>query len=237
MLYACNRISTQQSKPTTETLEWAHRLLLYAFKHPNAQLVYHASDLILKGASDASYLGDENAQSRAGGYWYLGDKDNDKLNGHVLCISKIIPAIVASAGEAEYAALFLNAKEAEELRNTLDDFGHKQTSTPIVCDNAFTTKLAQNNVKQKRSKAIDMRWHWIRVRVAQKHFEIQWISGATNIADFFTKALPTKKFIKYKTQLIHSPSADQQYANYARIKHQQKWFQRFPNYSSNKFIT
>jgi hypothetical protein len=56
-------------------MEWADRLPLYALKHPNAQLIYKASDLILKGASDASYLGDENAQSRAGGYWYLGNKD------------------------------------------------------------------------------------------------------------------------------------------------------------------
>ncbi len=229
MLYACNKISTQQANPTTETMEWADRLLLYALKHPNAQLIYKASDLILKGASDASYLGDENAQSRAGGYWYLGNKDNEDINGHVLCISKIIPAIVASAGEAEYAALFMNAKEGEELRNTLEDFGYKQHATQILCDNSFSTNLAKNMVKQKRSKAIDMRWHWIRERVAKQHFEIKWTPGITNIADFFTKALPVKKFINYKTQIIHSPIYDEQYANYARRKHQQKWLMRFTN--------
>jgi hypothetical protein len=227
MLLACNKISTKQANPTTETAEWAERLLLYANTYPNAKLIYRASDLILKGASDASYLGDDDAQSRAGGYWYLGDKDNNEINGHILCLSKLIPAIVASAGEAEYAALFLNAQEAESIRNTLADFGYPQQATPILSDNSFATNLANDAVKQKRSKAIDMRWHWIRERVRNKHFEISWTPGTTNIADFFTKALPVSKFNIYKKQIIHSPEKEQQQANLARIAHQNKWYARF----------
>jgi hypothetical protein len=227
MLFACNKISTKQANPTTETAEWAEHLLLYANKFPNAKLIYRASDLILKGASDASYLGDDDAQSRAGGYWYLGDKDNDTINGHILCVSKLIPAIVASAGEAEYAALFLNAQEAESIRNTLADFGYPQKATPILSDNSFSTNLANDVVKQKRSKAIDMRWHWIRERVRNKHFEIFWTPGTTNIADFFTKALPVTKFNIYKKQIIYSPENEQQQANWTRIVHQKKWYARF----------
>jgi hypothetical protein len=109
----------------------------------------------------------------------------------------------------------------------LADFNYIQDATPILCDNSFATNLANDTVKQKRSKAIDMRWHWIRERVKQQHFDITWTSGETNIADFFTKALPTIKFKKYKAQLIHSPEADTNFAYLARIKHQTKWYKRF----------
>lgn len=33
-----------------------------------------------------------------------------------------------------------------------------------------------------------MRFHWIKDRVKQKHFEVIWEPGSTNLADFFTKA-------------------------------------------------
>ena len=46
------------------------------------------------------------------------------------------------------------------------------------------------SVKMKRSKSIDMRFHWIRDRIKQGHFVVTWIKGANNLADFFTKALP-----------------------------------------------
>jgi hypothetical protein len=41
---------------------------------------------------------------------------------------------------------------------------------------------------------MDMRFHWVRDRVRQGQFNIQWRPGAVNLADFFTKALPVSKF-------------------------------------------
>lgn len=45
-------------------------------------------------------------------------------------------------------------------------------------------------MRQKRSKAWDMRYHWIRDRVAQEQFEIFWDKGTNNYADYFTKHHP-----------------------------------------------
>jgi hypothetical protein len=36
-----------------------------------------------------------------------------------------------------------------------------------------------------------MRWHWIRDRVRQHHFQVQWQPGHRNLADLFTKDHPT----------------------------------------------
>ena len=47
--------------------------------------------------------------------------DQLKVNGPVECISTIIPTVVSSAFEAEYAAMFINGNTAAGIRNTLAD--------------------------------------------------------------------------------------------------------------------
>jgi hypothetical protein len=95
--------------------------------------------------------------------------------------------VVSSAAEAELGALFHNGKEAAWLRTTLTDMGHPQPPTPIQTDNACAAGIANDTVKQRRSKAVDMRFYWIRDRVAQKQFVVHWRKGADNLADYFTK--------------------------------------------------
>jgi hypothetical protein len=60
-------------------------------------------------------------------------------------------------------------------------------------------------VKPKHSKAIDMRYHWIRDQIVQKKFVVYWAPGASNLADFFTKALPVAKHQELKSFLITLP--------------------------------
>eukprot|EP00957_Ditylum_brightwellii_P151696 11552278-Ditylum_brightwellii.AAC.1 len=63
--------------------------------------------------SDASYLSERNACSRAAGHFYLANKNNEDFNnGAILTLSTIICHVVASALEAELTALFYNAREA-----------------------------------------------------------------------------------------------------------------------------
>ena len=80
--------------------------------------------MVLHVQKDASYLSENNARSVAGAIFYIGNKNHPKIiNGSILALSTIIPAVVASAAEAEYAALFLVAQEAVNLRNILQDLG------------------------------------------------------------------------------------------------------------------
>jgi hypothetical protein len=60
----------------------------------------------------------------------------------------------------------------------------------MVTDNECARGIANETVKQKRSKAIDMRFYWIRDRVAQKQFKICWQKGSDNLADYYTKHHP-----------------------------------------------
>lgn len=57
----------------------------------------------------------------------------------------------------------------------------------IISDNACAVGSAHDTVKQKRSNAIDMRYHWIRDRTKMGHFTIDWLPGKENMAEYFIK--------------------------------------------------
>jgi hypothetical protein len=185
MLHALNEIAS--SKHTEETMEATRYFLNYAACNPNGKVVYRKSDMILQGDSDAAYLVCPEARSRAGGYIYCGDKDKKLFNGPVLVLSKKIKNVVSSASEAEVAALYLNAQEMVPMRQCLEELGHPQPATPLKTDNSTATGIINNTIKQKRSKAIDMRYYWLRDRVQQGQFNVYWEPGINNLADYTTK--------------------------------------------------
>jgi hypothetical protein len=145
--------------------------------------------MILHVYSDASYLTEPEARSRAGGHHYLGNLPGKPgiLNGPILNLSKVLKGVMLSAAEAKIGALYLNAKEATVIRTTLAEMGHPQPATPMETNNSTACGIMNRTVKQVRSKAIDMRFYWVRDRVEQGHFRIYWAPGVKNIADYFTK--------------------------------------------------
>jgi hypothetical protein len=54
-------------------------------------------------------------------------------------------------------------------------------------DNTTATGYINGTIKQKRTKAMDMRFYWIKDRVKQGQFKIYWGPGFQKLADYFTK--------------------------------------------------
>ena len=185
---ALSSIAAAQTQGTQKTLEAVHQLLDYVATHPDAAIKYLASDMILAVHSDASYLSERHSRSRAAGHFFLVDKANPKVsNGPVLTLSTIIRHVMASASEAELAALFYNAREAIPLRITLEELGHPQPRTTITTDNATAVGLTTGKMVPKRSKMMDMRFHWLKCREAQKQFNYEWAPAEENRADYPSK--------------------------------------------------
>ena len=69
MLAALNAISASQANATRTTMGDIVWILNYAVTHPDATINYHASDMILHVASDASYICEEQACTRSGGHF------------------------------------------------------------------------------------------------------------------------------------------------------------------------
>ena len=73
--------------------------------------------------------------------------------------------VMASIGEAEYAAAFYAAQMAAGLRKTLADLGYPRPPTYILVDNKIAYGIASNRIEPKRTKSIDMQFHCLRDRV------------------------------------------------------------------------
>jgi hypothetical protein len=207
-LHALGTLSSAQSKGTQKTAVAMIDFLNYCATHPEATLRYVASDMVLYTHSDASYLTDTEARSRAWGHHYLG-KTPEKSpihNGAILDISKILRMVVASAAEAEVGALFLNGQEATILRLILSEMGHPQGPTPMRTDNDTAYGIINGTVKQKRSKAIDMRFYWLQDRAQQNQFRIYWAPGKFNFADYMTKDHPAKDHQEMRPVHLHEPT-------------------------------
>ena len=62
--------------------------------------------------------------------------------------------------------------------------------------------IANNTFNLKRTKTIDMRYHWIRDQVKLRVFRITWKAGKFNLADFFTKAHPVKHHLDIRWKYV-----------------------------------
>ena len=113
--------------------------------------------------------------------------------------------VVASAGEGETGAAFYNGQEIMPLRQTLIELGHPQPATPLRTDNAFTAGFSAGTIKQRRSKAIDMRFYWLKDRQAQGQLNIYWRPGATNLADYPSKHHAPAHHRRMRTTYLHEP--------------------------------
>jgi hypothetical protein len=209
MLTAINKIASRQAKPTSLIKKEVERFLQYANKWPESTMRVRASDMKLVCHSDGSYLSESEARSRAGGIIFLGDcGDNEAPNAPICFLSVIIKTVVSSATATEYAAAFIVAQAAISIINTLADLGYPQSETEIFCDNKCAVGLANNTFNLKRTKTIDMRYHWIRDQVKLKVFKVTWKAGKLNLADFFTKAHPVKHHQEIRWKYVHMEEND-----------------------------
>ena len=211
LLVALGDLAAVQTQSTEETLDKVMWLLNYVATHPDAKITYVASDMCLHAHSDASYLSAPKARSRAGGHFFLSTRqkqgDNPALvpiNGPIHIISKIIKFVMGSAAEAEIGAGYMTAQDSIPIRTALEEMGHPQPPTPIQVDNTTAVGFANKTIKQKRSKAIDMRFYWLQDRCNQGQFIIYWAPGSTNLADYHTKHHPPAHHTKMRQTIMHS---------------------------------
>jgi hypothetical protein len=165
MLVALSSLAAEQCNPTERTMEKVKQFLDYASTQEDAVITYKASDMVLAIHSDASYLSEPKARSRPGGHFFMSANEEDpRDNGAVHTVAKIIKAVMSSATEAELGGLFINAKTAVPIRTTLEELGHKQPPTPIQTDNSTACGVANNEIQPKATKAMDMRFYWLKDR-------------------------------------------------------------------------
>ena len=88
------------------------------------------------------------------------------------------------------------------VQSLLKELGVKSTQVPCLwCDNLGATYLFANLVFHARTKHIEIDFHFVRERVAQKKLDIRFVHSKDQTSDGFTKPLPTRSFEDFKHNL------------------------------------
>jgi hypothetical protein len=107
-----------------------------------------------------------------------------------------------SSTEAEYKALANATAEMMWIQKLLTELRvpHVRVAR-LWCDNLGATYLSANPVFHARTKYIEIDFHFVRERVAQKLLDIRFIASRDQVADDFTKSLPVVKLHQFRRNL------------------------------------
>ena len=84
----------------------------------------------------------------------------------------------------------------------LKELGVKTRQIPCLwCDNLGATYLSANPIFHARAKHIEIDFHFVRERVAQKLLDIRFIPTGDQVADGFTKPLQLSQLQAFKNNL------------------------------------
>jgi hypothetical protein len=194
--HAVGMLGRFSSRPTESHWSAAKHVLKYFARTAGMGLQFEGTSLLhLVGSCDADYAGDKSLAKSTSGYaMRLGETV-------VSWKSKLQSTTSTSTTEAELKALSAGAREALWLRRVLAEFGIRQYTIPLQCDNQATLALVRSTALSDRSKHIDVQHFFVRERETMNEIRLEYVASALNVADVLTKPLARDAFAKHRTTL------------------------------------
>jgi hypothetical protein len=87
--------------------------------------------------------------------------------------------------------------------------GTHTTPTPLRTDKSTAYGIVNEKIKHRRSKAMDMRYHWLTDRVRQKQFDAYWQPGRENLADYHTNHHSAQHHKDMRHLILHESNIPQ----------------------------
>nr|GEY14465.1 retrovirus-related Pol polyprotein from transposon TNT 1-94 [Tanacetum cinerariifolium] len=94
----------------------------------------------------------------------------------------------------EYVSLSACCAQVFWMRTQLTDYGFHFDKIPIYCDSKSAIAISCNPVQHSRTKHITVRFYFIKEYVEKGTIELYFVKTDYQLADIFTKALPTYRF-------------------------------------------
>lgn len=192
-MFAVSMASRYLANPGSDHWHYVENILRYIKETINYGIKY--VDLKLTGYTDSDFATNPDTRRSTSGYIFT------LCGGPVSWMSQRQRIVALSTTVAEYIAVSDATKEAIWLRRLLQSVGEDEESILIFVDNQGTIKLIKNPEFHKRTKHIEVRYHFIRQKYEDGIINIQYVPSSDQLADILTKALPKETFQKHRTKM------------------------------------
>ncbi|UYV67617.1 hypothetical protein LAZ67_5001384 [Cordylochernes scorpioides] len=186
--YAVSQVSKFLEYPGPAHCTTVKNIFRYLKGTPHMGILFTGQDQLV-GYSDSDFARDVDSRKSTTGYAFMMN------GGTVSWASQRQPIIALSTTESEYIAACSAAKELIWIRRLLQGIGCDITKeTELYIDNQAAIKLVENPVFHKRTKHIDVRYHFIRSKHEEGELKVHHVCSSEQLADIMTKPLPRNQF-------------------------------------------
>jgi hypothetical protein len=194
--YAVIRMSQFSANPSQEHLDKALYIMRYLVGTKGYHIVYDgAKSEGLMAFTDSDWATDTIKRRSTTGYFAT-------LAGGIVCwLSHLQKTVALSSTEAEYMALSNTCRQISWIQSLFGELGFRLTHIPICGDNQGAIFIGSNPVQERRTKHIDIRYHYIRECIEGNKVTVTFVPSVENPADLFTKNLGATLFHKCRRSL------------------------------------
>jgi hypothetical protein len=178
---AVSIVSKYLANPTKIHCDLVRRIYWYLRSKPGKKLVFKKNDELALGYCDSSFANMENYES-LGGYVIT-------LGGTPILWKSLRLPVTLSTSEAEYVTLTPAIKDCVWLKGILNEIGYYHDHINICEDNQGCMALANNPQSSRKTRHIQVRYHWIRERLQDNTVRLIQIATNDQLADVMTKGL------------------------------------------------
>ena len=195
--FAVQQACQYMCSPTQNHLQAAKRILRYIRGTLHFDIAFTPGFPSLSAYCDANWAGDPVDRRSISSIVVFF------RNCPITWSAKKQSTISRSSTEAEYRALASTVAELYWIRMFLRDLGIFLSTPPLRwCDNISALAIASNPVFHSRTKHIEVDYHFVREKVLWKDLMVKFISSNDQLANIFTKDLPSSRFHSLTSKLM-----------------------------------
>lgn len=198
--FSVSYVSRFMEKPSEIHVTAVKRIMKYLRGTSDYGILFTNSkrnDFRFHSYSDADFAMDlVNRKSTSGSVFSLG-------SSVISWSSELQRCTALSTMESEYIAASETSRELVWLRRLIHQLDQQiLNERPILfMDNESAIKFTKNPTFHRKTKHIEVRYHFIRSQFEKGIFDVKFVGTENQLADFFTKPLPRVQFEKFRSSL------------------------------------